>query len=207
MLSFMYCRTTTTNRMDKIHNQLDKSEYFLIIVLIWTLDSVCLSVKSYLRCFQLAQPRVHRQILWLVLVIAAHSHLFSLESGRLSAAQCDRAANWCWLLVYADVKVRATVQTGHDLPSSTNSRLVFTLIHSNCSSCIEVKYYYHPLLHCDPATIPPLTQPTNITAPAGSQAGDKLVCFLDWNQHVDLTQTQHVLTENPWNGHICCATN
>lgn len=59
------------------------------------------------------------------------------------AVQSDGAADSCWLSVYADVRVWATVQTGPDLPISTDIRLIFTLIHSNCGACIEAKYYYH----------------------------------------------------------------
>lgn len=64
-------------------------------------------------------------------------------------------ADWCWLLVYADVRLWATVQTGCDLHSFTGIRLISTLIHINCSACIEVTFYYQLLLHCDLAEIPP----------------------------------------------------
>lgn len=62
--------------------------------------------------------------------------------------------NCCWLLVYADVRLWATVQTDCDLHSSTGIRLISKQIHINCSACIEVTFYYQLLLHCDPAEIP-----------------------------------------------------
>lgn len=48
-----------------------------------------------------------------------HSPLFS---GGLSAVQSDGAADWSWLVVCADVRLWAIVQTSCDLPSSTDIR-------------------------------------------------------------------------------------
>lgn len=49
-----------------------------------------------------------------------HTLLYSAYSGELSAVQSDGAADWSWLLVYADARLQATVQTDHDFLSLTD---------------------------------------------------------------------------------------
>lgn len=88
-----------------------------------------------------------------IIPLRPHALVCSISSSGLSAA-----ADRCWPLVNADVRLWATVQTGCDLPSSAGIRLIFSLIHSNCGACIEVRFYCYSLLHCDLAEIPPASK-------------------------------------------------